>query len=494
MGSARDSIGSVGNAATSSDVAAAVDAATAAVDAATASGEGGGAAAAEATTTAELVAKLEGEGEGAAGAAASSSAPALVPSTSALAMVNAKATRRFQLYPQAGIHKDESLGYFRTAEGAALAYSRILGPEKSKEVAEKVRARHTGNKYGGPVREALLNELKDVTAEEALKMAADEGLALVRSRRSKSGYKHVCAYDPGRYPSANARRFRLIAQNGVTTVEGNFRSAEGAALAHSRQIGADAARDEAAREEDGPVPVPQGTRRTSSGGASEGANSPAGGSSGGGGAGGGTSGGGSSSTYSRSLPVGDVRMLSAEAAIKMAEEEGLKEQFDALKSAANKSGFKNVSHHNESTKKSRPYQLKRPRPGSAKLKGGRKRPDQMSLGYFASAEAAALVQARIVAAEEAEKANGGSAAAIAAAAAGAGALTTVDAEAVGVEVEAVDASVVLEPAAVDAAGADDGAVDTATDTAAIPVSAEATTTEAVAATVEEVAEAMVVDS
>ena len=94
-------------------------------------------------------------------------------------------------------------------------------------------------------------------------MAADEGLALVRSRRSKSGYKHVCAYDPGRYPSANARRFRLIAQNGVTTVEGNFRSAEGAALAHSRQIGADAARDEAAREEDGPSPChrARGARR-----------------------------------------------------------------------------------------------------------------------------------------------------------------------------------------------------------------------------------------
>ena len=115
-----------------------------------------------------------------------------------------KNTRRFQLYPQAGVHKDESLGYFRTAEGAALAYARILGPEKSKEVADKVKNRHHATKYGGEARNELLAELRDLSAEDALKMASDEGLALVKSRRSKSGYKHVCAYDPGRYPSANA--------------------------------------------------------------------------------------------------------------------------------------------------------------------------------------------------------------------------------------------------------------------------------------------------
>ena len=94
-------------------------------------------------------------------------------------------------------------------------------------------------------------------------------------------------------------------------------------------------------------------------------------------------------------------MLTREAALERAQTEGLTEKLESLRSSTNKSGFKNVTHHcdtekHKTSKKSRPYQLTR---------HIEKRRRAASLGYFASAEAAALVQAHILRLEENAHAN-----------------------------------------------------------------------------------------
>ena len=141
-----------------------------------------------------------------------------------------KPPRVYQLQPKKGI----SHGYFRSAEGAALAHARSLGVEGSREKASKRQ------NLERPLTHTLLSELSNVTEEAAAAMAVEEGLTLVTSNSSKSGFKHV------HIMNTHARPFRLAAQQGITQVEGNFASASAAALAHARQIGPEAAAKEAA--------------------------------------------------------------------------------------------------------------------------------------------------------------------------------------------------------------------------------------------------------
>ena len=101
------------------------------------------------------------------------------------------------------------------------------------------------------------------------------------------------------------------------------------------------------------------------------------------------------------VAIGNYQMLTREAALERAQTEGLTEKLESLRSSTNKSGFKNVTHHcdtekHKTSKKSRPYQLTR---------HIEKRRRAASLGYFASAEAAALVQAHILRLEENAHAN-----------------------------------------------------------------------------------------
>ena len=346
-----------------------------------------------------------------------------------------KAPRVFQLQPQKGV----SMGYYRSAEGAALAYARSIGIEQSQLKAAKVKAQPRAQSQVS----SLLAELGNVSTEDALRMAVTENLTLVQSARSKSGYKHVATM------KLQARPYRLNAQNGVTNVEGNFASAAGAALAHARQIGPEASAAEASAEQVRgealelapgggfgtkvklvPHHATQSARVkqhllltgapqpdiSSAGGASAVAaevvddsggeiplllvasdgDNPAGAAPAPEVAATGAPGGTSSSGGVMTVPIGDAQMLLGEAALKLAMEEGLADKVDALRSTTNKSGFKNVTHHcdtekHKTSKKSRPFQLTRHIEKSRRA---------ASLGYFASAEAAALVQARILRVEE----------------------------------------------------------------------------------------------
>ena len=352
----------------------------------------------------------------------------------ASAASTAKAPRVFQLQPQKGV----SMGYYRSAEGAALAYARHIGAEAAAAKAAKVKSQPRAQAMAS----SLLAELGNLSTEDALRLAQAEGLTLVRSARSKSGYKHVATM------KLQARPFRLNAQNGITSVEGNFASAAAAALAHARQIGPEASAAEASAEqvrgealELAPgggfgtkvklVPTlttPGGAARAASrpppaalgappqldaagsqivatevingvdeGGASASFNASSG--SDGATAASGAAGGPSASAGGAgvtTVPIGDVQMLTGEAALRLAAEEGLTDKVDSLRSSTNKSGFKNVTHHcdtekHKTSKKSRPFQLTRHIEKSRRA---------ASLGYFASAEAAALVQARILRVEE----------------------------------------------------------------------------------------------
>jgi hypothetical protein len=142
--------------------------------------------------------------------------------------------RRFQV-------DGHALGYFRTAEGAALAYARVLGVEASREAAAAA-AKAMAAKAS---KEALaIDELESASAEAALSLAAAEGLTLVRSARASSGFKHVTSlkHAPGK------KTFRLNPPHRADFVGANFISAEAAALAYVRYVGSEAAAAEAAAE------------------------------------------------------------------------------------------------------------------------------------------------------------------------------------------------------------------------------------------------------
>ena len=115
-----------------------------------------------------------------------------------------------------------------TPEGAALAVARHLGADAAWEaVAAEARS------------SAMRDEFKDVlemTAEEAVAAAAEEGLPLVRAN-SVTGFRCVVL---------NHGYLRLLCRLSGFDVTG-FTSREGAALAYSRRIGKEAATEAAAR-------------------------------------------------------------------------------------------------------------------------------------------------------------------------------------------------------------------------------------------------------
>ena len=118
--------------------------------------------------------------------------------------------------------RDTSLGAFVTAEEAAFAVARLLGPAG---VAAALAAD-----------EAKALEPAPMTAAEALAVAAAEGLALLRAENA-TGYKHVSRKE-GR--SAGSIRKPFIAtlwHNGALKGFGYFATAEEAALAIARFLG-----------------------------------------------------------------------------------------------------------------------------------------------------------------------------------------------------------------------------------------------------------------
>ena len=122
------------------------------------------------------------------------------------------------------VRRHQVLGRFVTAEEAALAYARDLTRDPP---LQKKRA-----------------YLPRMTAEEALRAAADEGLHLVRSPGSKSGFKNVSGNGkPGdKFRWAAVRRI-----DGRTEKLGSYYSAEEAALEYARAIGPEMSKEEAAQ-------------------------------------------------------------------------------------------------------------------------------------------------------------------------------------------------------------------------------------------------------
>ena len=72
---------------------------------------------------------------------------------------------------------------------------------------------------------------RHLTAEEALRQAAAEGLTLQRNKGSKSGFHRVTAREEGTFRSA-------IRRDGKTKELGTFATAEEAALAFARDVAA----------------------------------------------------------------------------------------------------------------------------------------------------------------------------------------------------------------------------------------------------------------
>jgi len=205
--------------------------------------------------------------------------------------------------------KQVTLGYFATAEEAALAYART--PEAQAAVTAA----------------AAPPAPPPMTAEAALRLAEAEGLALVRSENTATGYKGVSWLKrPGATPY-HAQVWR----GGKDTTLGMFATAEEAALAYARTPEARAAVAAAATP---PAPPP----------------------------------------------------MTAEEALRQAEAEGLA----LLRSSSSRTGYKGVSFDPRDRKaKTRPYHAQAWRGGN------------VSLGCFATAEEAALVFARDAAAQAA---------------------------------------------------------------------------------------------
>ena len=133
------------------------------------------------------------------------------------------------------------MGYYRSAEGAALAYVRARSGRRRREKRRRRCAHSRGRRRR---RRTLLAALSGLTDEDAFRIAAAEKPTLVRSARSNSGYKHVAMMK-----GLKSRPYRLNKQANVTEAEGNFASAACAALAHARQIGPDKSAEEALAEQ-----------------------------------------------------------------------------------------------------------------------------------------------------------------------------------------------------------------------------------------------------
>jgi len=103
--------------------------------------------------------------------------------------------------------KEVSLGYFATAEEAALCYAWTLE---------------------GQAAAAAPPEPPPMTAEEALRQAEAEGLTLLKSESSSTGYKGVTVY------SASGRYKAEVRRGGKTVFLGRFTTPEEAALCYAR--------------------------------------------------------------------------------------------------------------------------------------------------------------------------------------------------------------------------------------------------------------------
>ena len=191
------------------------------------------------------------------------------------------------------------LGSFATAEEAALSYAR--SPEAKAEVAA-----------------AATPPLPQMTAEEALRRAEAQGLTLLRSEDSNSGYKYVVFS-----PKNTVRPYTAKVWRGGKQVSlGSFATAEEAALKFARTREGRAAAAAAAAP---PEPPP----------------------------------------------------MTAEEALRLAEEEGL----TLVRAEGSTTSYKNVSFLSRST-------------GTPFLAQVYRRDTTVTLGSFATAEEAALVVAR----------------------------------------------------------------------------------------------------
>ena len=126
-------------------------------------------------------------------------------------------------YAKGNAHnKQLPLGCYVTAEGAALAYARFLGPARSKFEDEKMKVKS---------QEAL-------TTEEVLRLAKEEGLTLLRSEAGASGYAFVrFDADPLRRRTPyHASECTLEGKVGSKCI-GRFKTADEAALAVARHLG-----------------------------------------------------------------------------------------------------------------------------------------------------------------------------------------------------------------------------------------------------------------
>ena len=202
--------------------------------------------------------------------------------------------------------KQVILGYFATAEEAALAYART--PQARAAVAAV----------------AAPPAPPPMTAEESLRLAEAEGLTLLRAEGSSTGYKGVGFNNWIKTKPYQAQ----VTRGGKRVSLGSFATAEEAALAYARTPEAQAALAAAAAP---PAPPP----------------------------------------------------MTAEEALRLAEAEGL----TLLKSESSSTGYKGVSFHSG---RSKPYHAQ-------VTCGGKK----VNLGRFATAEEAALVFARDAAAQAA---------------------------------------------------------------------------------------------
>ena len=112
-----------------------------------------------------------------------------------------------------------SLGTYVTAEEAALAFARALGPDLNRalnEAASKVDTRST----------------QPMTSVEALQQAEAEGLELIRTPRSQSGFEHVAVMRGGQF-AAQINNHQSDGTN-KTIWLGTYASGAEAALAVAR--------------------------------------------------------------------------------------------------------------------------------------------------------------------------------------------------------------------------------------------------------------------
>ena len=116
--------------------------------------------------------------------------------------------------------------HFATAEEGALVYSRYIGREAATKEAEAAAAAIPVAEARAEQRASLCRSDVDMTAEEALAAAAAEGLPLVRSCGSNTGFRHVTRVKK----ETQKRPYVLYLQGKLYGA--SFATAEAAALAY----------------------------------------------------------------------------------------------------------------------------------------------------------------------------------------------------------------------------------------------------------------------